>query len=166
MKDPPAWRSVMANSLGLTLIVLPQLLLGGVKGVLLVHLPIVLAAASIGVWLFYVQHQFEGAYWARNEAWKPQEAALLGSSHLDLPPVLRWFTANIGAHHVHHVGSKIPFYRLPQVLKDHPELKEVSRITLWDAFKAVRLSLWDEAAGRLVSFREERMARMAGLAAA
>jgi omega-6 fatty acid desaturase (delta-12 desaturase) len=166
MKEPPAWRSVMANSLGLTLIVLPQLLLGGVKGVLLVHLPIVLAAASIGVWLFYVQHQFEGAYWARNEAWKPQEAALLGSSHLDLPPVLRWFTANIGAHHVHHVGSKIPFYRLPQVLKDHPELKEVSRITLWDAFKAVRLSLWDEAAGRLVSFREERMARMAGLAAA
>ncbi|MDB5493167.1 MAG: fatty acid desaturase [Phenylobacterium sp.] len=166
MREAPAWRSVIANSLGLALIILPQLLLGGVKGVLLVHLPIVLGAASIGVWLFYVQHQFEGAYWARNETWKAQDAALLGSSHLDLPPVLRWFTANIGVHHVHHVVSKIPFYRLPQVLNDHPELKAVSRVTLWQAFKAVRLALWDEAAGRLVSFREERQARPVMLAAA
>jgi omega-6 fatty acid desaturase (delta-12 desaturase) len=166
MKERPAWFSVLGNTLGLALIILPQLLLGGLKGVLLVHLPIVLAAASIGVWLFYVQHQFEGAYWARNESWKPQEAALLGSSHLELPAVLRWFTANIGAHHVHHVGSKIPFYRLPQVLKDHPELREVGRITLWDGLKAVRLALWDEAAGRLVSFREERRGRGMMLAAA
>jgi omega-6 fatty acid desaturase (delta-12 desaturase) len=166
MREAPAWRSVIANSLGLALIILPQLLLGGIKGVLLVHLPIVLAAASIGVWLFYIQHQFEGAYWARSETWKAQDAALLGSSHLDLPPVLRWFTANIGVHHVHHVVSKIPFYRLPQVLKDHPELKAVSRVTLWEAFKAVRLALWDEAAGRLVSFREERQGRTAMLAAA
>ena len=166
MREAPAWRSVIANSLGLALIILPQLLLGGVKGVLLVHLPIVLGAASIGVWLFYIQHQFEGAYWARNGTWKAQDAALLGSSHLDLPPVLRWFTANIGVHHVHHVVSKIPFYRLPQVLNDHPELKAVSRVTLWQAFKAVRLALWDEAAGRLVSFREERQARPVMLAAA
>jgi omega-6 fatty acid desaturase (delta-12 desaturase) len=166
MKDRKAWLSVMGNSAGLALIVGVELLIAGPASLIAVHLPITLAAATIGVWLFYVQHQFEGAYWTRNPDWSAHEAALRGSSHLDLPPVLRWFTANIGAHHVHHVGSKIPFYRLPQVLKDHPELKEVSRITLWDAFKAVRLSLWDEAAGRLVSFREERMARMAGLAAA
>jgi omega-6 fatty acid desaturase (delta-12 desaturase) len=75
--------------------------------------------------------------------------------------VLRWFTANIGAHHVHHAGSKIPFYRLPQVLKDHPQLKAMSRVTLADSFRAMRLALWDEAAGRLVSFREARRLRQA-----
>ena len=159
MREAPAWRSVMANTLGLAVLVTVQLWLGGVKGVLFVHLPIVLTAASIGVWLFYVQHQFEGAYWARNDQWRAPEAALLGSSHLDLPPVLRWFTANIGAHHIHHAGAKIPYYRLPEVMKDHPELRDVSRITLWEAVKAARLALWDEAAGRLVSFREARRAR-------
>ena len=94
------------------------------------------------------------------------EAGLLGSSHLHLPPVMRWFTANIGAHHVHHVGSRIPFYRLPQVLNDHPQLKAMSRITLGDSFRAMRLSLWDEAAGRLVSFAEARRRRNPSLAGA
>jgi omega-6 fatty acid desaturase (delta-12 desaturase) len=70
--------------------------------------------------------------------------------------VLRWFTANIGIHHVHHLSSRIPFYRLSKVLKDHPELRPVSRIGLWESFRCARLSLWDEAAGRLVSFREAR----------
>jgi omega-6 fatty acid desaturase (delta-12 desaturase) len=116
----------------------------------------VVLAASIGVWLFYLQHQFEGAYWTRNDRWTLHDAALHGSSYLHLPAVLRWCTANIGAHHVHHAGSRIPFYRLPQVMNDHPQLKSMSRITLADSFRAMRLSLWDEAAGRLVSFREAR----------
>lgn len=154
-----AWLSVLGNSFGLALLIASQLLLAGPRGVLMVHLPIVATAASIGVWLFYVQHQFEGAHWARQTDWDAQEAALRGSSHLDLPPVLRWFTANIGAHHVHHAGSKIPFYRLPQVLRDHPQLKEMSRLTLMDAFTSARLALWDEARGRLVSFREACAAR-------
>jgi omega-6 fatty acid desaturase (delta-12 desaturase) len=154
MRQRGAWLSVMGNSLGLALLVGCQLLLAGPRALLMVHLPIVVAAASIGVWLFYVQHQFEGAYWARQKSWNAQTAALHGSSHLDLPPVLRWFTANIGAHHVHHAGSKIPFYRLPQVLRDYPELKTLSRITVLQAFRSARLALWDEAKGRLVSFRE------------
>ncbi len=102
---------------------------------LLVHLPITLLAASIGVWLFYVQHQFEETTWAEGPAWNVHEAALHGSSHYDLPGVLRWFTANIGIHHVHHLCSRIPFYRLPQVLRDHPELAQIGRITLVDSLR-------------------------------
>jgi omega-6 fatty acid desaturase (delta-12 desaturase) len=159
MKEGRAWLSVLGNNLGLALIIAPQVLLAGPAAFLAVHLSIVVLAASMGVWLFYVQHQFEDAWWARNERWTAHDAAFRGSSHLHLPPLLRWFTANIGAHHVHHAGSRIPFYRLPQVMKDHPQLKAMSRITLKDGFRAARLTLWDEAAGRLVSFREARRRR-------
>ena len=128
----------------------------GVGPFLLVHLPIMLLAASIGVWLFYVQHQFEDTFWAESPAWTLHEAALHGSSHYDLPHVLRWFTANIGVHHVHHLCSRIPYYRLPRVLSDHPELKAVGRLTLVQSFGCVRLVLWDESRRRLISFRELR----------
>ena len=107
----------------------------GVRPFLLVHLPIILLAASIGVWLFYVQHQFEETFWARASTWTMPEAALHGSSHYDLPLVLRWFTANIGVHHVHHLCSRIPYYRLARVLRDHPELKDVGRITLLQSIR-------------------------------
>jgi omega-6 fatty acid desaturase (delta-12 desaturase) len=157
MRQGWAWLSVLGNSLGLGLLILSQVLLAGPRAVVLVHLPIIAAAASVGVWLFYVQHQFEGAYWARQASWNAKDAAFRGSSHLVLPPVLRWLTANIGAHDIHHMGSKIPFYRLPQVLRDHPHLNEASRLTLGKAFTSVRLALWDEARGRLVSFREARL---------
>ena len=89
-----------------------------------------LLAASIGVWLFYVQHQFEDTLWAESRDWDLHEAALHGSSHYDLPALLRWFTANIGIHHVHHLCSRIPYYRLPRVLRDHPELGDIGRLTL------------------------------------
>ena len=85
-----------------------------------------------------------------------RQAALHGSSHYDLPRVLRWFTANIGIHHVHHLSSRIPYYRLPEVLRDRPELRDVGRLTLWQSFRAVRLVLWDEEKRRLISFREAR----------
>jgi omega-6 fatty acid desaturase (delta-12 desaturase) len=162
MREPGAWLSVMGNSLGLAVLVAVQLVFGGWQGLVLVHLPIVVMAAAVGVWLFYVQHQFEGAYWARNKDWTYETAALNGSSHLDLPAPLRWLTANIGVHHIHHVGCKIPFYRLPQVLRDFPSLKGKSRITLADVPGTVRLALWDEVRGRLVSFREERRERKIG----
>ena len=113
----------------------------------------VIIAATIGVWLFYVQHQFEGTFWATEESWNPQHAALYGSSHYDLPFPLRWATANIGAHHIHHLHSKIPYYRLPKIMKEHPELKDVGRITLGQSLRCVNLHLWDEAKGRLISFR-------------
>jgi omega-6 fatty acid desaturase (delta-12 desaturase) len=87
------------------------------------------------------------------------EAALHGSSHYDLPRVLRWFTANIGVHHVHHLCSRVPFYRLPEVLRDHPELGEVGRLTMLKSLGCVRLVLWDEGCRRLISFRELRRSR-------
>ncbi len=100
---------------------------------LLIQLPITLLAAPLGVWLFYVQHQFEETFWADDDSWSVHEAALHGSSHYALPPILRWFTANIGVHHVHHLSSRIPYYRLPRVLRDYPQLAAVGRITLMRA---------------------------------
>jgi len=153
MSDRRAWLSVMGTNLGLAAFSAP-FLLWEPAAFLLVHVPTVVIAGSIGLWLFYVQHQFEGAWWARNDAWSLHEASLKGSSHLDLPPVLRWFTANVGVHHVHHISSRIPFYRLGQVMKDNPELHPTSRITLSDTALSVRLALWDETNGAMVSFRD------------
>jgi omega-6 fatty acid desaturase (delta-12 desaturase) len=128
----------------------------GVGPFLMVQLPITLLAASVGVWLFYVQHQFEHTQWDKDEDWQIHDAALHGSSHYDLPGVLRWVTANIGVHHVHHLSSRIPFYRLPQVLRDFPELTEVKRLTLLDSLACLKLRLWDENQRRLVSLKEAR----------
>ena len=150
------WVSTMATNLAIALIVAGLAWLIGIKAFLLIHLPMMLLAGSAGVWLFYVQHQFEYTTWEVDEKWRPHEAALHGSSHYDLPAFLRWFTANIGVHHVHHLSSRIPYYRLPRVLKDHPELRQLGRLTLMDSFRCVRLVLWDEAQRRLVSFREFR----------
>jgi omega-6 fatty acid desaturase (delta-12 desaturase) len=148
------WVSTMATNLGIALIAVALIYAVGFWSFMLVHLPIVFLGAAAGVWLFYVQHQFEDTHWAGDESWSFPEAALHGSSHYDLPALLRWFTANIGMHHVHHLCSRIPYYRLPEVLRDHPELRDISRLTLWQSFKCVRLTLWDEERRRLVSFRE------------
>lgn len=128
----------------------------GLGAFLLVHLPIMLLAATIGVWLFYVQHQFEHTVWADNTTWNLHDVALHGSSYYVLPGVLRWFTANIGIHHVHHLCSRIPYYRLPRVLRDNPELGTIGRLTMWNSIKCVRLVLWDEREKKLISFREMR----------
>jgi len=106
------------------------------------------------VWLFFVQHQFEHTTWKPDAAWNLHEAALHGSSHYDLPVILRWLTANIGVHHVHHLCSRIPYYRLPQVLRDNAELRDLGRLTLMESFRCVHLVLWDETQRRLVSFRD------------
>lgn len=150
------WISSMGTNLGIALAVILMMWLVGAGPFLLVHLPIVLVASSIGVWLFYVQHQFEDTFWAEGSSWSFPTAALHGSSYYDLPMVLRWMTANIGIHHVHHLYSGIPYYKLPDVLRDHPDLAAVSRMTLTESFRCVRLRLWDESARRLVSFREAR----------
>ena len=102
----------MSTNLAIAAIVAVLIWLIGVKAFLLVHLPIMLLAASIGVWLFYVQHQFEQTTWEDGARWDRHEAALHGSSHYELPAILRWFTANIGVHHIHHLSSSIPYYRL------------------------------------------------------
>lgn len=148
------WVSAMATNFGIALIAALMIWMVGVEAFFLVHLPIMVIAASIGVWLFYVQHQFEDTTWEHDSKWNLHAAALHGSSHYDLPLVLRWFTANIGMHHVHHLASRIPFYRLPRVLRDYPELADTGRLTLLESFSCVWLVLWDAPRRRLISFRE------------
>ena len=128
----------------------------GLATFLLIQLPIVILAGTIGVWLFYVQHQFEDTHWSGGAEWTFHHSALHGSSFYDLPRVLRWLTANIGVHHVHHLSSRIPGYRLSEVLDDYPELARIGRITIADSLSSVRLALWDSSSGRLVSFKEAR----------
>jgi omega-6 fatty acid desaturase (delta-12 desaturase) len=150
------WLSTMATNFAIAILAVSMVWLVGVRLFLLVQLPITILAGSIGVWLFYVQHQFEDTFWDHGESWSFHEAALHGSSHYDLPNVLRWFTANIGVHHVHHLSSRIPYYRLPRVLRDHPELVGIGRLTLLESLRCVRKVLWDERSRRLISFREVR----------
>lgn len=150
------WLSTMATNAMIALAMIMMMWFVGVVPFLLIHLPITLLAASIGVWLFYVQHQFEETFWANSPEWSLHEAALHGSSHYELPAILRWFTANIGVHHVHHLRSRIPYYRLPHVLQDYPELKGIGRLTLLESLSCVRLALWDENKQRLISFRDFR----------
>lgn len=114
---------------------------------------VVLLAISIGVWFFYVQHQFEDSYWENAAQWDFHTAALEGSSFYDLPRALHWMTGSIGFHHIHHLASKIPNYRLRACFDQNPELHRAKRLTLWDSVKMVRLTLWDEERRKLVSFR-------------
>ena len=150
------WLSTQATNAAAALIAGLLIWQIGLGAFLLVHLPVTILAATFGVWLFYVQHQFEHTLWEDNRSWNLHEVALHGSSYYVLPGVLRWFTANIGIHHVHHLCSRIPYYRLGRVLKENPELCEIGRVTLWESVKAVRLVLWDESNRKLISFREMR----------
>jgi acyl-lipid omega-6 desaturase (Delta-12 desaturase) len=150
------WLSTMATNLAIAALAALVISAVGVGPFLLVHLPIMLLGATVGVWLFYVQHQFEHTYWRSERDWNLHEAALRGSSHYELPNILRWFTANIGVHHVHHLCSRIPFYRLPATLREFPELASIGRLTLSQSLACVRLVLWDEQRRTLISFRDCR----------
>ena len=150
------WLSTLFTNLGLAAASALLIYAVGIGAFLAIQLPIVLIGASIGVWLFYVQHQFEHTYWEHQPDWSHPEAALHGSSYYDLPKPLMWLTGNIGIHHLHHLSSRIPFHRLPKVLRDHPELGNVGKLSLWQSLKCVRLTLWDEDTKRLVSFSDLR----------
>ena len=150
------WASTIGTNAATGLVIAGLVWWIGLVPFLMIHLPVMLIAASVGVWLFYVQHQFEETKWSTATDWVHAEAALHGSSHYDLPMPLRWLTANIGLHHVHHLSSRIPFYRLPEVLRNHPELRDCGRITLVQSLRCVPLVLWDENEHRLVSFRTAR----------
>ena len=143
------WITTMVTNAATAILMLGMIWLVGAGPFVMVHLPVVLLAASMGVWLFYVQHQFEETVWAKDAHWNLHEAALHGSSLYELPAILRWFTGNIGVHHVHHLCSRIPFYRLPEVLRDHPNLVGTSRLTIRESFSSVRLTLWDEDLNQL-----------------
>ena len=150
------WASTMVTNLAIAALSVSLIWLVGWVTFLLVQVPIILIASAAGVWLFYVQHQFEETHWSQKPEWKFEHAALHGSSYYDLPAPLRWITANIGIHHVHHISSRVPYYRLPEVLRDYPELRTIGRITLLSSLRGVNLVLWDEAHRRLISFREAR----------
>lgn len=148
------WISTMGTNAAIATIVLGLIWLVGLGPFLLIQGPVILIAASLAMWFFYVQHQFEDTRWVHADGWKFQEAALQGSSHYELPAALAWFTGNIGVHHVHHLSSRIPFYRLSEVLADHPELAGVGRLTFLQSFRCANLALWDERDQKLVSFRQ------------
>lgn len=156
MNNARYWVSAMGTNVAICAALALIIYAGGLMPVLLIFLPSTLLAATAGVWLFYVQHQFDTTHWDEHDDWNLHEAALLGSSHYDLPRVLQWITANLGIHHVHHLYSRIPFYRLPQVLRDHAVLANVNRMTLRESFANARLHLWDDKNRRLLSFAQAR----------
>jgi omega-6 fatty acid desaturase (delta-12 desaturase) len=123
---------------------------------LLVWGPAAMLAGSVGIWLFYVQHQFEDTYWQRRDEWTYADAALRGSSYLKLPPVLQFFTGSIGLHHVHHLNARVPHYHLRRAHESTTLFASVPTLSLWDGLRAVRLKLWDERSGRLVTFAQAR----------
>jgi omega-6 fatty acid desaturase (delta-12 desaturase) len=131
----------------------------GVKAYLLIQLPVITLAAVAGIWLFYVQHQFEGAYWQRREDWDYVDAALRGSSFYKLPKVLQWFTGNIGFHHIHHLSPGIPNYNLEKCHKANPLFREVKPVTLWSSRKSLSFRLWDEQRNKLTGFGRIRALR-------
>jgi acyl-lipid omega-6 desaturase (Delta-12 desaturase) len=144
------WRSVALNNLALSALGAGLWVLIGWP-ILLVHLSIVALAGAAGVWLFYVQHTFEGGYWQRGDNWNARHAAIDGSSFYDLPPVLRWFTANIGYHHIHHLSPRIPNYHL-RAAHEATQLPGVKRLSLRQSLACARMKLWQESAGCMVGF--------------
>ena len=151
---PRIRRSVHLTNLALVVLVSGVCLLIGWQAFLLVQVPLVALAGGAGVWLFYVQHQFEDAYWESGERWSYADAALKGSSYLRLPKVLQFFTGNIGLHHVHHLSARVPNYHLQGAHDSLEVFRDVPELSLWDGLRAVRLKLWDEERGRLVTWRE------------
>jgi omega-6 fatty acid desaturase (delta-12 desaturase) len=151
---PRIQRSVWGTDLAIVLMVGGLCWLLGWQSVLLVQAPLIVLAGGAGIWLFYVQHQFDGTYWQRTPEWSFADAALRGSSYLRLPKVLQYFTGNIGLHHVHHLNPKIPNYNLQRTHDESPIFRTVPARSLWDGLRATRLKVWDEDAGRLLTWAE------------
>ncbi len=165
------WTSVHLTNLGLAIAIVIFGLTVGLDRFLMVQLPITLIAGAIGVYLFYVQHQYEDTYWRYREKWNYFAAGLEGASHLTMPKLFQWATANIGLHHIHHVSARIPNYRLQQAFDENPELHKVTQLSLPASVRTLWLTLWDEDEHRLVGFRDlkairERISREIGAGAA
>jgi acyl-lipid omega-6 desaturase (Delta-12 desaturase) len=154
---PPRMRnSVIRTDLALVVIGAALVVAIGPGDFLIVWAPAALLAGAVGIWLFYVQHQFEDAYWQRSEGWSYADAALRGSSFLRLPQPLQFVTGNIGYHHIHHLSVRIPNYNLQRAHEENPVFHSVPTLSLWDGLRAVRLKLWDEQRGRMVTFAQAR----------
>jgi omega-6 fatty acid desaturase (delta-12 desaturase) len=158
-------RSIIATDAALVVLVGSLCLLMGWQEYLLVQAPTILLAGAAGVWLFYVQHQFEEVYWESSDEWSYADAALRGSSYLKLPKVLQFFSGNIGLHHVHHLSARVPNYNLQRAHDENPIFHSVPTLTLWDGLRAVKLKLFDEDSRRLITWAEARRRRLAPVAA-
>jgi omega-6 fatty acid desaturase (delta-12 desaturase) len=154
---PRMRHSVLATDVALFSVVGLLCWLIGWQRFLLVWGPAAMLAGSVGIWLFYVQHQFEDAYWESACDWDYADAALRGSSYLKLPKVLQFFTGNIGLHHVHHLNARIPNYNLQRAHDENPVFHQVPTLSLADALRTVNLKLWDEDRGKLISFAQARV---------
>jgi omega-6 fatty acid desaturase (delta-12 desaturase) len=148
------WRSVHGTNVALAAVLVMAHFTIGLGAFFAVQIPIVLISGAAGVWLFYVQHQFEDTYWRDRPEWSFHLAAVHGSSWYDLPRFLHWWSGNIGFHHIHHLSSHIPNYRLRECMRDYPALQGAPRLTLWSSLRCARLKLWDEDSGKLIGFRE------------
>ncbi len=151
------WASIAWNNLALAAVIVAMSFAVGFGTFVKVQAPIFAVSTIAGICLFYVQHQFPGTYWQRDGRWDFAQACLSGSSYLDLPQPLRWATGNIGVHHIHHLCSAIPNYRLSKCMNEVKELPPPQRLTLWQCFRCSRLSLWDEREQRLVGFAHLRV---------
>ena len=149
----PERNSEAVTNLGVIAIIGVASLTIGLKTYLLIQLPVMLIAGAMGVWLFYIQHQFDGVYWSRHVDWDPVKAALKGSSYYKLPRLLQWFSGNIGFHHAHHVLPRIPNYNLQECHNSSPILQTAPALTLRKSLKSVSLNLWDDKLQKLVSFK-------------
>ena len=152
--DRPGRYSVMISNLIIAAFSTGMILLMGWKAFLLIQLPVIYLATGAGVWLFYVQHQFEDVIWTREEEWDYKQMALEGSSYLKFPRVLQWFSGNIGFHHIHHLSSKIPNYNLEKCHRDNPIFSSVKPVTFFKALGTANYRLWDEKIGQLITFRQ------------
>jgi omega-6 fatty acid desaturase (delta-12 desaturase) len=152
-------RSVLLTNVAAAAAITALILVVGWQSVLAVQLVVWVGAGTAGVWLFYVQHQFEDVYWENTDSWTYADAALRGSSYLKLPKVLQFFTGNIGLHHVHHLNARIPNYNLQRAHDENPIFHDVPVLSFWDGIKACRLKVIDESTGRLLTWREVRAAR-------
>jgi omega-6 fatty acid desaturase (delta-12 desaturase) len=153
---PRIKHGVMATNVALALLVGGVCWAVGWRAYVLIELPTIMLAGAAGIWLFYVQHQFEDAYWESTEKWSYADAALRGSSYLKLPKILQFFSGNIGLHHVHHLSARIPNYNLQRAHDENPIFHPVPVISLTDGLRALKLKLYDTRQGRLVTFAEAR----------
>ena len=163
---PRMRHSVLGTDVVLVAVVAGLCWLIGWQSFLLVWAPSAMIAGSVGIWLFYVQHQFEDAYWQSADDWIYSDAALRGSSYLKLPKIMQFFTGNIGLHHVHHLNARIPNYNLQRAHDENPVFHQVPTLSLWDALRTVRLKLWDEERGKLVTFAQASLTQPVGVASA
>jgi acyl-lipid omega-6 desaturase (Delta-12 desaturase) len=158
MTKEKGWKKERNNvywtNLGIFLLAVVVIWIVGLKAFLLIQIPVIYLATSIGAWFFFVQHQYEDAYWAKEEDWNYVDAALKGSSYYKLPKLLQWFSGNIGFHHIHHLSPRIPNYELEACHSDNPMFQDVEVMTLRESFGTLKLGLWDEKQQRLISFRK------------